>query len=155
MMFRDREHLVRLAALIGLAFVAFMFVRTLFVPKGFGTHGHYRYGAVADAAARELRYAGRGTCLECHSDMGDTLSVGAHRTVGCEACHGPLAAHANDPTGVAVVKPDSRALCAVCHAAESSHPRNFPQVDVEEHAGSAPCADCHRPHTPRIGEGRS
>lgn len=148
--FKDREHLVRLAALFAVAFVAFMVVRTIFVPKDFGRQGHYRLGAVAAAAARAPRFAGRAACLDCHPDMGDTLSAGAHRTVGCEACHGPLAEHAADPAASAARKPDPRVLCATCHAEDIARPRSFPQIAIEDHAGEVACTECHRSHTPRI-----
>ena len=50
--FRDKEHLVRVAALFAAGFVLFVLARALFVPKGFGLYGHYRAGALADNRAR-------------------------------------------------------------------------------------------------------
>lgn len=149
-LFKDREHLVRLAGLFVLAAAGFLFVRALFVPKGFGAYGHYRAGALEDVAARPLRFAGRKACLDCHQDMADSLATGKHSTLGCEACHGALAAHVEDPTGSPAHKPDTKQLCPVCHAANSARPKTFPQVDVKEHAADAACKDCHAPHHPNL-----
>ena len=149
-LFKDREHLVRLALLFVAAATLFLGVRALFVPKGFGARGHYRAGALEDVAGRPPHFAGRQACLDCHQDMADSLATGNHRGVGCEACHGALAKHVEDPTGSPAVKPDTKLLCPVCHAAESARPKTFPQVNVKEHAADAACKDCHAPHHPNL-----
>ncbi|SPE20130.1 Cytochrome c family protein (fragment) [Candidatus Sulfotelmatomonas gaucii] len=71
--------------------------------------------------------------------------------MNCEACHGALAAHANDPTSVTPVKPDTAVLCARCHTASAAKPKGFPQVDPADHSSGAPCQTCHNPHSPGIG----
>ena len=43
------------------------------------------------------KFAGHQTCETCHTDIADTKTKGAHAHVNCEACHGALAAHADDP----------------------------------------------------------
>lgn len=149
-LFRDAEHLVRLALLFVAALVVFLIVRGLLVPKDFGQFGHYRAGALADNRARQVVFAGRVACVECHSDVEDARRGGAHAAIGCEACHGPLAAHAADPTTAAATKPDPRTLCLVCHTRNVAKPKRFPQVDPKEHGEGAACADCHRPHAPGL-----
>ncbi|TPW17151.1 MAG: hypothetical protein FD129_491, partial [bacterium] len=45
----DGQHLIRAGALLLAGVVAFLVVRSLLIPVGFGTLGHYRPGAL-DAA---------------------------------------------------------------------------------------------------------
>ena len=68
--FKDFEHLIRLAALFASGLLFFVVVRAEFVPDDFGKYGHYRPGAIAEAAARPMAYAGRTRCTECHEDDG-------------------------------------------------------------------------------------
>jgi predicted CXXCH cytochrome family protein len=143
-----RGHLVRVAVLFAAGVVAFLVLRALLVPKGFGVYGHYRAGALDDNRARPVSFAGRAACLECHSDVGDLMAKGKHATVRCEACHGPHAAHAADPSTVQAVRPDVHVLCARCHQALVGRPAAFPQVDVADHAGKEACTTCHTPHSP-------
>ena len=60
----------------------------------------------------------------------------------------PLLRHAEDPTSVKPVLPDTSVLCASCHAASAAKPKGFPQVDPAEHSGGLPCQTCHNPHSP-------
>jgi len=46
-LFKDIEHLVRLAAVMVIALVAFAILRTAVVPRSFGQYGHYRGAAIA------------------------------------------------------------------------------------------------------------
>jgi len=64
------------------------------MPKDFGQYGHYRPGALADNAAMPISFAGRAACEECHADVVEGRAGHKHEHVGCEACHGALAAHA-------------------------------------------------------------
>ena len=150
--FRDVEHLARLAACFLAALLLFGVARAAFVPKDFGIYGHYRAGALADVRGHELKYAGRVRCAECHEDVIETAAPSRHKNVSCEACHGPLLKHADDPA-VAVAKPDGRADCMRCHSARTGRPVAFLNIDAEEHAGKDPCSSCHKPHDPRPGEG--
>lgn len=147
-LFRDSEHLVRLAVLFVAAVIVFIAARAMLIPKGFGEYGHYRAGAIDDVAAHGMKFAGRAACLDCHDEIGATKAKGKHAGVGCEACHGALSAHVADPQAVTPVKPDPKTLCVVCHAKNTAKPKGFPQVDPKEHAGDASCADCHDPHSP-------
>lgn len=149
-LFRDAEHLVRLALLFVAAIAVFLVVRGLAVPEDFGELGHYRTGALADNRARPIAFAGRAACIECHSDVEDLRKGGAHAGIGCEACHGPLAAHAADPTTAAAARPDSKAICLVCHLRNVAKPKGFPQIDPKDHGEGAACVECHKPHAPGI-----
>jgi hypothetical protein len=147
-LFKDKEHLLRVAGLFGAGLVLFVAARAVFVPKGFGDYGHYRSGALADVAARPVAYAGREACVECHTEEGDRLKGGKHKGVGCEACHGALAKHAADPSALKPVKPNAKTLCLTCHLTNVAKPVKFPQVDPKSHMEGAACLTCHDQHAP-------
>lgn len=147
-LFKDYEHLARLAILFVAGAVVFLVARAVMVPKDFGEYGHFRAGAMDDVAARPLHYAGHAACLDCHDDVGAVKSKGKHAGVNCEACHGALAAHVADPQAVVPEKLDVKTLCVVCHLKNSAKPRSFPQIDPKEHADDTPCDQCHNPHSP-------
>jgi hypothetical protein len=147
-LFGHREHLVRVAALFAGGVVVFLLLQALLVPEDFGVYGHYRAGALDDNRARPVAHAGRAACIECHTDVQEAAKGGHHERIGCEACHGPLARHADDPAAQKAERPDSRVLCRRCHAANVARPARFPQVDPEEHAGKEACITCHPAHNP-------
>lgn len=146
--FRDWEHLARVAGLFGGGLAVFLVLKAVFVPPGFGVYGHFRAGALDDNRGRPLAYAGRAACVDCHSDVVEVRKAGKHAGVSCEACHGPHAAHAADPSTAAGRRPDAAKLCLVCHTANVAKPRSFPAIVVEEHAGTESCLTCHTPHDP-------
>jgi hypothetical protein len=131
--FKDFEHLLRLAGLFVAGIVAFVLVRAILVPSDFGVYGHFRAGALADNSQRPLR--------------------GGHEEVRCEACHGPLAAHADDPSAQAPELPNPATVCLKCHLPAMAKAGWYPQVDPAEHADNEPCDTCHIAHAPRIEEG--
>jgi hypothetical protein len=150
--FKDAGHLFRFLFLFVVAFVVFLVVRHFVVPRSFGQYGHYRGAAIAEIAAKPIKFAGHDTCETCHADILDAKKSGKHANVNCEACHGPLANHANDPS-IAPAKLDTAALCIKCHAASAAKPKIFPQIDAEQHAGGVPCETCHKPHDPALAAG--
>ena len=150
--FKNAEHLIRVAVVFLVGLILFVVVRGMIVPKSFGQYGHYRADALQDIAARTPAFAGREACANCHQEIVDLKMTGKHAGVGCEACHGPLAKHADDPGSLVPVLPDTKVLCVKCHEANSAKPRNFPQVISKEHAGDTACGTCHRPHKPKISD---
>jgi len=150
MRFKDSEHLVRLAFVFAAGLVLFLAVRHAIVPKGFGELGHYRPGALKDIAALPVKFAGRTTCEACHDEVAKVKNEGKHAGLSCEVCHGPAAAHTQDPTEHAVNKPDPKVLCVRCHEADPARPKSFPQVVSKDHAGDVSCAECHKPHSPKL-----
>jgi Cytochrome c7 and related cytochrome c len=122
------------------------------VPHSFGQYGHYRGAAITEIAARPIHFAGHQTCGTCHSDIADKESHGKHAYVSCEACHGPLAAHADDPS-VTPAKLDTAKLCVQCHEASAAKPKSFPQVEAASHSNGLPCETCHQPHSPAMEAG--
>jgi uncharacterized CHY-type Zn-finger protein len=150
-LFKDAGHLLRFAGLFVVAFVVFWGIRGFVVPKTFGRYGHYRAAAMDEIAAHPAKFAGHEACEACHSDVVELKNKGKHEGVNCEACHGPLAAHAADPT-VTPAKLDTGTLCVGCHGASAARPKGFPQVAAEEHANGVRCETCHQPHSPAIGD---
>ena len=148
---RESRHLVRAALLFLGGVLAFLLIRQSLVPKGFGEYGHFRSGALADNRSRPLAFAGMGACEECHPDVVDARKGSKHVGVRCEACHGPLAAHASDPTAGKPARPDPKTVCLVCHLNNVAKPKGFPMVDPAEHAKGDPCNTCHSPHHPEVG----
>ena len=147
---RDYEHLIRMAALFVAGLAAFLIGRSLFVPADFGVYGHYRAGALDDARARPIAFAGQAACLECHGDVGEARQASRHARVSCESCHGPLASHAAGEPPLSPARPEGRQSCIACHAASRSKPAGFPQVAVADHAGDNRCIECHTPHAPKV-----
>jgi hypothetical protein len=147
--FRSYEHLVRLAAVFGVGALLFLGVRWLLVPDDYGRLGPYRMSALAANQARPIVYAGQVACLDCHTDVGEIRRANAHARVGCESCHGPLAAHAADPS-IGAMRPDPRATCAVCHVPDVAKPRGFKTVNFTEHADPGSCTTCHPAHAPKL-----
>jgi Cytochrome c554 and c-prime len=148
---RNTEHLLRVVVLLGLGVVAFLVIRHMVVPPNFGEYGHFRPAALDEIRARPVKFAGHQTCEACHSDQAEMKSKGSHAKVACEACHGALAAHAEDPGSVVPKLPDTKILCARCHEANQGKPKSFPQVATADHSNGLACNTCHKPHNPRIG----
>lgn len=147
---KESEHLVRLVAVLACGAIIFLLIRHAIVPKSFGLYGHYRAAALDDIRARTVSFGGKAMCETCHEDVAKTKSGGKHAGVACEACHGPTAAHTDDPMANHAVRPDPRTLCVRCHEAEPAKPKWFPQVVSKDHAGDVSCGECHQPHTPKL-----
>jgi hypothetical protein len=145
---RSTEHLIRVVVILALGVAAFLLIRRAVIPAGFGKYGHFRPAALDDIRGRPIRFAGHASCEACHSDEAETKSKGKHAGVACEACHGPLANHAEDPGTVVPKLPDPAVLCVRCHEANSSKPKSFPQVVSAKHSGGVLCTTCHQPHNP-------
>ena len=150
---RSSEHLIRVVLLLALGTVGFLLIKRAGTPAEFGKYGHFRPGSMDDVRARPIKFAGREACEACHSDQVDAKSKGKHVNVGCEACHGPLGQHAQDPGSVVPKLPDTAVLCVLCHEANSAKPKSFPQVVSADHSAGLACHTCHKPHNPRIASG--
>ncbi|MCP5112697.1 MAG: hypothetical protein GY953_17875, partial [bacterium] len=143
-----RDQLIRLGTLFGLAILALVLARHFLVPETFGDIGHYRAAAVDAIAGLEVKYAGREACAMCHYEEAETHGARLHRGVACEVCHGPAAAHADDPTEFRPAVPRQRDLCQLCHTYDPARPTGFPQIDPAVHNPLQPCFGCHDPHAP-------
>jgi hypothetical protein len=145
--------LFRLAGVFALVLVLFLVTRSFLVPHSFGQYGHYRGDALTEIAGRPVAFAGHQACETCHADVFETKKNGKHARVTCEACHGPLARHADDPGALQPAQLDSAVLCIRCHEANPAKPKDFPQVVSTEHSTGLPCHTCHQPHSPAITAG--
>ena len=148
--FKDAEHLLRVALVFLAGAMVFVIIRAVLVPKSFGQYGHYRGNAITEIGSKPVAFAGHKTCETCHVDVASLKQQGKHAGVNCEACHGALANHANDPGGTSPPKLDTGVLCVRCHAANAAKPKSFPQVVAAEHSGGLACETCHKPHSPLI-----
>lgn len=149
---RSTEHLARVAVLLILGVIIFLLVRQAVIPAEFGKYGHFRPGALNDVRAHQVKFASHEVCEACHSDEAEAKGKGKHASVACEACHGPLARHAEDPASVVPQLPDTAILCARCHEANQAKPKTFPQVVAADHSNGLACNTCHKPHSPAIGD---
>ncbi len=160
--FRHSQHVLRVGAVLLLGFVAFLVLRSVALPSDFGVYGFYRAGALDDAKARPIAYAGRAACEPCHGGTydlpgaqtgavpaeADPVKDNRHFVLRCETCHGPLASHVGNPSApVATV--GGNQLCLGCHAQLAGRPDTQPQILRVDHSGDDACVDCHRPHRPR------
>lgn len=149
-LFKDKEHLVRMAGIFAVGILLFLVLQFVFIPKSFGRYGHYRGDAIADQAKRPLVHAGRATCARCHGPQVEAKAAGKHAGLGCEACHGPLIEHARNPASAKPHKPDVKSLCAGCHEMNAARPKWFKQVKSAEHSSGEACNTCHQPHAPQL-----
>jgi hypothetical protein len=138
---------IRLVLLtIGIVCVYFT-ARYFLTPETFGQNGHYRGAALREIASRQPYWAGKAACVaECHTDHAAKLAGGAHKSLSCETCHGPGAAHVKNPAEK-LPKLDM-SLCLRCHAASPSRPAWMHQINVHDHYAGNLCTDCHVPHQP-------
>ncbi|MDZ7292028.1 MAG: hypothetical protein ONB44_19435 [candidate division KSB1 bacterium] len=146
---RIPEQVKRLVALAVIMLAVLFTARHFLIPRDFGKYGHFRASAVDTLVAQPIRYAGQAACAECHDDVVTTKGAGYHRTVACEVCHGPAAAHTQDPTSIQLPAPRERGYCPLCHEFLPSRPTGFPQIVAASHNPFKPCITCHNPHDPK------
>ena len=158
--FRHVEHVLRFAAVFVVGIVGFFMLRWMLLPQDFGLYGFYRPGALDDITATPLVYAGRAACERCHHDTYEPPAdrpkpapdadpvENKHAVLRCEACHGPLIAHAIDEKRP-VSKVGADRLCLTCHRQIPGRPKAHPQVVPGEHGDNDPCMSCHTPHFPK------
>lgn len=147
---RDAGHLIRPALVFAAGTIIFFVLRAVIVPGSFGLYGHYRADALNEIRAHPPVFAGQAVCAGCHPDEAAAKEAGKHASVSCEACHGPAAAHAEDPAQTRPSKPEVAPLCSGCHEADAAKPKWFRQVVSSQHSGGASCEGCHQPHSPKM-----
>jgi len=107
--------------------------------------------AMGEIASLPVKFAGHQTCEGCHTDVLDAKSKGKHAHVNCEACHGALANHADDPRSSRFCRTRP---CFVHDATQPAPPsrRDFRRW-YHDHSGGVPCQTCHNPHSPAMDAG--
>lgn len=127
----------------------FLFVRYFLIPDSFGEHGHYRFNSVDENKNKELHYAGKTLCFECHEEQAISLESDLHASLSCETCHGPGLTHSNSEDAANILVPVDREFCGLCHSSNSSRKKSvIVQIDLTEHNIEKNCIDCHNPHMP-------
>ncbi len=139
--------ITRLILLTAAIVVSYFIARHFLVPESFGQYGWYRGNALRELSSLPVSYAGRDACAECHAEVVTKKAKSNHREVGCESCHGPNRAHADDPTITPAKIVDPR-FCLRCHQTDPARPAKFPQIDAGEHNAGQTCMECHQPHSP-------
>jgi hypothetical protein len=120
--------------------------RYFLTPPSFGEYGFYRGAAIEEATALPIRYAGQQSCAECHVEAAELLLKHDHKSLSCEACHGPGYAHTQD-LDVGMQKLHY-SHCVRCHEANVSRPKEHKQVVTRDHYPGSMCTECHVAHAP-------
>jgi len=115
----------------------------------------YGFHPATDAGTwRQLKpaYSDVARCVSCHEPEYKKLTSASHGAIGCESCHGPLAAHVADApvageegNAFKVTKPTDE-VCTRCHVAAIGRPATFRQIVPAQHYLNV-CLQCHDPHT--------
>jgi DnaJ-class molecular chaperone len=141
--------LKRILPLFILFIILFLVVRSFLVPESFGEAGHYRFNSLDDNSNRELYYAGKQACAECHEEYLEYLSTDMHAGLSCETCHGPGLKHIATEDAANIQVPRTRELCGLCHGLNPTRKKDVvAQVDLKEHNVEQSCVECHNPHMP-------
>lgn len=143
------EQIKRLSIPIVIIVASFFLMRHFLIPDDFGKYGHYRASAIDETASQAIKYIGHGVCEDCHDDVVEEKNRSYHRDVMCEVCHGPSAAHVEDPGGNQLSAPRERGYCPLCHEYIPARPTGFPQIVSESHNPMKACIACHDAHDPR------
>jgi DmsE family decaheme c-type cytochrome len=129
--------------------------------RGVAVAGAIAWLGVVPRAAGEppAGWAGDAACLECHQEKRTTLPIHAAllaATSGprlqCETCHGPGAAHAQDPGSGSmtdlrtVLAPEANRACLQCH----SLPNEVDGLQHQHVRAALRCSECHAVHGPGI-----
>ena len=111
--------------------------------------------------APQQGYVGNETCVTCHEGYGTTIDATKHGFVrnlrtpmagqGCESCHGPGEAHAQDPEKVKVLQFDKMSARAVSDSCTTCHNRGPHALwsGSQHEARNVSCVSCHSVHSPR------
>ncbi len=126
--------------------VIYSTARAFLTPKSFRQYGWYRGEALTELASRQAVFAGKKACEECHSDQFQKLQKGEHKSLSCEACHGPGQAHADNPD--VQIDRSNVGACLRCHEANPSRPKWHKQITIKTHYSGSKCTECHVPHSP-------
>ena len=141
--------LKRILPLFAVFVFLFLLIRYFLIPESFGEHGHYRFNSVEDNKKKEIHYAGKELCAECHEDHVENLKTDLHADLSCETCHGPGLAHSVLEDAASISIEGDRQFCGLCHSLNPSRKMKVVvQVDIQDHNIEKKCIECHNPHMP-------
>lgn len=141
------EQIRRLSVVLAVVIAAVAIARYVVLPSSLIDTRFHRESTVQREVAKNIQFAGATVCAACHAEQAGKNRVGYHKTVSCEACHGPARAHTEDPS-IKPTKPKTREFCVFCHGYDASRPTGFPQINPVLHNPLKSCATCHNPHDP-------
>lgn len=148
-------HLYRLGALFIVFIIVFVSIRQLATPSSWNYEVWYRGDSLTEVENLPMTHGGNDSCKTCHADVVKMVKKLRHKSLSCEGCHGPLAAHVSDEKKIADAKVinQSRWQCLNCHAELISKPPGFPQFTdaVAKHTTlieGEVCLKCHDAHDP-------
>ena len=167
------QHIIRLVIVMVVGGAVLVAVRNALVPPTFGQYGAYVGASVDVIRNKPVQYVGVEVCKSCHKKEWKKWSRKEHRTVSCEVCHGPGAAHSVKDADPRPFTPRSKSngkmaaqahdLCMSCHAEAPGRSKDHSQIasasephlaefritkqspDFEE---SMRCLTCHPGHSP-------
>ena len=167
------QQIKRLISVFAIFVALFLIMRQVLKPDSFGDLGHYRAKAIQENTMKELHYAGSDSCAKCHEDILKDKSLGFHKQLKCEVCHGPGLKHAHYakqfktlqlPDSLILYKPTERKDCAICHQINAARIKiqfdtintsMIHQINVRDHnlqdkktKVEFKCIECHNPHQP-------
>ncbi len=105
-------------------------------------------------------YVGADVCVACHGEVADQMAATLHgksafaklSNQGCETCHGPGSAHADDPENPSlqpsITKLSARAQADTCQQCHSGGQQFFWNGGRHEARGLS-CTSCHSVHSPK------
>jgi DmsE family decaheme c-type cytochrome len=117
------------------------------------------FSTPASAQPNSGGYADTAVCLDCHQDVADALAMTQHGKSGysqlsdhgCQGCHGPAAAHADDPGDESLIPSiddlsadEQTAICQGCHKGG----QQFFWNSGTHKKRNLSCATCHSVHNP-------
>jgi hypothetical protein len=146
--FHMPPQIVRLVLLTIGIIGSYIVARHFMTPSSFGEYGFYRGDALMERASLPAEFAGKKACIECHEPQGEQLAKAGHKSLSCEACHGPLAWHAADPLSGKLDKNQVISDCLRCHEANPTRPKIHKQIVAKDHYSGDKCSECHQPHVP-------
>ena len=145
-LFKMPPQVLRLFLLAVGIVVTYSIARYFLTPVSFRQYGWYRGEALGELQAREPVFAGKKACEECHSDEVTKLVKHEHKSLSCEACHGPGQAHSDNPD--VKINQQFYSPCIRCHEANPSRPKWHKQIVSKNHYTGSKCTECHVPHAP-------
>jgi DmsE family decaheme c-type cytochrome len=110
-------------------------------------------------ATPQAGYVGSDTCAACHSGYDHTVDITKHgfranemtpaARQGCESCHGPGEAHANDPGSVMPIQLTRVSATVANGQCQTCHNRGDHALwDGSQHENrNVKCIDCHSVHS--------
>jgi DmsE family decaheme c-type cytochrome len=114
----------------------------------------------ATSAPPAQGYAGSDVCQACHGELAEHLADTPHgkagfaklSNLGCETCHGPAAAHAENPDDPALrpsfTKKSPAAQSQACQTCHDGRQQFFWHGSRHDTRGLS-CATCHSVHNPK------